>query len=166
MNIWFFVILIIAVALVLGPVSMLKPNPTQKRKEQLRLRAKAAGLRFSWRRLPRLKTDIDQAGNAPVYYLPPSPALLSEPDWMLVRTAYEHEGNFDKTWDWHNAVRPPEPISALLKTFLPEMPESVRAITQGSSGTCVFWLEREDEQALATIIQLLKQLDGLTRPGA
>ena len=58
MSIWFFIILILAFAIVLGPISMLRPNPAQKRKEQLRLHASKQGVRFSIRRLPALKTDI------------------------------------------------------------------------------------------------------------
>lgn len=159
MNVWFFVILIIAVAIVLGPISMLKPSPAQKRKEALRLMASERGVRFSMRRLPALKTDMDQPAVFPVYSLPPQPAMQAAADWMLVRTRYEHEGNFFREWDWQTDVRPTQRVCDLLLEFLPKLPASVPAIVQGRSGTCVFWSELEDQDTLGLLLELLVKLD-------
>lgn len=162
MNLWFVVILIIAIAVVLGPISMLRPSPAQKRKEALRLNASHQGVRFSMRRVPALKTDLDQPPVVPVYFLPPSSSIQAAPDWMLVRTHYEHEGNFYKEWDWQNEVRPGREISELLLSYLPELPSSIPAIIQGRSGTCIFWSEQEGHEVLQLIIELLLKLDQLT----
>ncbi len=159
MNIWFFILLIVTFALILGPISMLRPNPAQKRKEQLRMQASAKGIRFGMRRLPERKTDMEQPPVLPVYFLPPSPIMQSTTDWVLMRTDYEHEGNFYKEWDWQSEVHPPHKVIDLLKAALPELPLSVPAIVQGKSGTCVFWRETDGEAMLEVIIQLLRTLD-------
>lgn len=158
MNIWFFVLLLLAFAMVIGPISMLRPSPAQKRKEQLRLYATKFGLRFSMRQLPKLKTDIEQSLPMPVYYLPPKDKSRAIPEWILARTSYEHEGNFYREWDWQSDVRPPESICALLKTYLPQLPATVPAISQGGLGTCVFWSEKEGVETLDLLIKILAEI--------
>lgn len=158
MNIWFFIILILAIALVLGPISMLRPSPAQKRKEMLRLHATNHGVRFSMRRLPSLKTDLEQAATLPVYYLPPPPKMTATPEWILMRTTYVHEGNFHLEWDWQTDTRANEDTCNLLKNYLPTLPASVPAISAGALGICVFWQERESTEALDLLIQMLKRL--------
>lgn len=161
MNLWFFVLLVIAVALVLGPISMLRPNPSQKRKEQLRLQASTQGVRFGMRRLPSRKTDMERPPVLPVYFLPPPPAMQSVDDWVLMRTDYEHESNFYKEWDWQGSARPVPAVSHQLTLVLPELPPSVPAIVQGKSGTCIFWREEEGQEMLVALIAVLRNLDTL-----
>lgn len=158
MSIWFFIILILAFAIVLGPISMLRPNPAQKRKEQLRLHASKQGVRFSIRRLPALKTDIEQSASTPVYYLPP-PKTRDNQEWILMRTSYVHEGNFHQEWDWQNNARPNAATCELLKAYLPQLPISVSAISRGALGTCVFWTEKEGTETLDVLIDMLNKLD-------
>jgi hypothetical protein len=158
MNIWFFIILIVAIAIVVGPISMLRPNPAQRRKEQLRLHASTLGVRFSMRQLPLLKTDIEQSPPMPVYYIPPKDKSRAIPEWILVRTSYEHEGNFYREWDWQNDARPDATVCDLLKRYLPELPASVPAISQGNLGTCVFWSENEGMETLDQLVKILTDI--------
>lgn len=158
MNIWFFIILILAFAMVIGPIAMLRPNPAQQRKEQLRLHASKRGVRFSMRRLPVLKTDVDQPATMPVYYLPPPPKVREVPEWILMRTTYAHEGNFYQEWDWQTDVRPSDATCSLLRTYLPQLPASVSAISGGNSGISVFWLEKEGVEILDLLIEMLAKL--------
>lgn len=164
MSIWFFIMLIVACALVLGPISMLRPNPAQKRKEQLRLYASKKGLRFSMRRLPPLKTDMEQPTAKPIYYLPPESKTAEVREWILMRTKYVHEGNFYSEWDWQSAVRPSDATCALLKTYLPQLPESVSAISNGGSGIAVFWSEKEGIEVLDLLIDMLSKLHQIDCP--
>lgn len=158
MNIWFFIILVVAMAMVIGPISMLRPSPAQQRKEKLRLHASKQGLRFSMRRLPKLNTDIEEPAAAPVYYLPSQSKNGVIPEWILMRTDYAHEGNFYQEWDWHGSVRPAEPVVAILKEYLPKLPASVSAISEGNLGICVFWSEKEGEETLDLLIGMLNAL--------
>lgn len=164
MNIWFFIILIVTFAVVLGPISMLRPSPEQKRKEQLRLYASKRGARFGMRRLPKLKTDMDQAAAMPVYYLPPSTKTQDIPEWILMRTSYVHESNFFLEWDWQTDVRPSAAACDLLKVYLPQLPASVSAISRGNLGVCVFWQEKESLETLDTLIAMLTRLHQTEAP--
>jgi hypothetical protein len=164
MNIWFFVIVLVALAMVIGPISMLRPSPAQRRREQLRLYAANQGLRMSMRRLPALKTDMDQAELTPVYYLPPSVKTLATVEWILRRTSYAHEGNFYQEWDWQGNQRPPETVMSLLKEYLPKLPLSASAITHENMGTCVFWSEKEGVETLDLLIEMLTRLHQAVNP--
>ncbi len=158
MNIWFFVLLILAVALVIGPVSMLRPKPAQRHKEMLRMTAAGQGVRFGLRTLPKLKTAAEDPSPTPVYYLSPTVKMQSLPTWTLMRTDYEHEGNFYQEWDFEGEYRPGATICGFLKDILPTMPASVAAISQGKAGTCVFWNEKGDLETLDALVTMLKDL--------
>lgn len=137
---------------------MLRPNPAQRRKEQLRLHASKQGVRFNMRRLPALKTDTEQSAPMPVYYLPPQKTQATQ-EWILMRTSYVHEGNFHEEWDWQSDARPDEATCELLKTYLPQLPASVPAVSRGAPGTCVFWTEKEGIETLDLLIEMLTKLD-------
>ncbi len=158
MNIWFFLIVLLAFSLIIGPIALMRPKPAQMRKEALRKFAASKGVRFTMRKLPKLRTDTDEPGLSPVYYLAPTPQILGSPTWVLMRTHYEHEGNFFKTWDWQGEHRPCEQICDVLRESLPRIPESVSVISQGSAGSCIFWNEKEDLELLEMLIRLLKTL--------
>ena len=164
MNIWFFILVIVALAMVIGPITMLRPSPAQRRREQLRLHAANQGLRFSMRRLPALKTDMDQAELSPTYYLPPQAKPRAITEWILMRTSYTHEGNFYQEWDWQSEQRPVGMVSDVLKEYLPKLPLSVPAITYDSLGTCVFWSEKEGVETLGLLIEMLNKLHQATNP--
>ncbi len=158
MNIWFFVILILAVSLVLGPIAMLRPNPAQKRKEALRHYATEKGLRFTLRKLPMLKTDMEEPGVSPVYYLSPLAAMQSLSTWILVRTHYEHEGNFYRDWDWHDENRPNQSVREKLLDYLSQLPDSITVVAQGEAGTSIFWSEKGDKEIVDLIARMLNDL--------
>lgn len=157
MNIWFLLILIVTFAIVLGPIAMLRPSPEQKRKEQMRMYASKQGVRFGLRKLPALKTDMDQPLAIPVYYLPPA-KNQEVPEWILMRTSYAHESNFYLEWDWQTAVRPSVATCDLLKCYLPQLPVSVPVISHGNLGVCVFWQEKEGVETLNLLIEMLSRL--------
>lgn len=158
MNIWFFVILILAIALILGPISMLRPKPAQRHKETLRMHAAGKGIRFGMRTLPKLKTATEEPIPSPVYYLPPDAKKQSAPTWTMIRTDYQHEGNFYQEWDWYGPYRPPEMVCDMLRKRLPDLPASVSAITQGEAGTCIFWSEKGGTEVLDELIKILHEL--------
>jgi hypothetical protein len=156
MTVSFFIILVIALALIIGPIAMLAPKPAQRNKEALRLGAASHGVRFTMRRPPKLKTAMDEPMPMPVYYVAPGGRTGTLPEWMLVRTDYAHEGNFYQAWDWHTEGRADPQVQRLLLDSLPRVPASVVAISQGEAGTCIFWGEREGAEALDILIRLLK----------
>lgn len=164
MSIWFFILLIVVCGMVVGPISMLRPNPAQRRKEQLRSYASKKGLRVSMRQLPTLKTDMDQPAVTPVYYFPLQPGTLEVAEWILMRTRYVHEGNFYAEWDWQTDARPGDTTCTLLKSYLPRLPESVLAISRGRLGVCVFWTEKEGDETVDLLSEMLGKLQQIDNP--
>lgn len=75
-----------------------------------------------------------------------------------MRTHYVHEGNFYLEWDWQTDVRPNDATTVVLKTYLPQLPASVTAISRGSMGMCVFWSEQEGVETLDLLIKMIRAL--------
>jgi len=158
MSVPLILLVVVIVSLILGPVMMLKPRPEQQRREQLRLAARAQGLRFSMRSRPRLNTDTEQPGPTPCYFLAPKKEFDAIDAWALVRMPYRHEAHFFQDWDWIHSRQPSEKIKDQLKSQLAELPEGVAAITSGTEGVCVYWNESEGLAWLPRLKALLNDL--------
>jgi hypothetical protein len=78
---------------------------------------------------------------------------------MLMRTAYEHEGNFYREWNWVGEHSADAAVKNILHAYLPKLPLSVPAIAMGKQGICVFWNESGDLVCLELIHQLLRELN-------
>jgi hypothetical protein len=157
MSIGLVIAVIVAVALVVGPVTMMRPNPAQKNKENMRTMARKRGAHFSMRNLPRQADEQEQPIAIPVYFLPPEASQLS-PSWMLVRTNYEHEINLLGWWAWSGEPRATSAELSVLEAQLLALPESVKAVSSGNGGICVYWEEKGGEPVLQQILALLESL--------
>lgn len=151
-------IALVALSLVLGPVMMLRPNPAQKRKEQLRSLARAKGIHFSMRNLPRQADENSSPEAIPVYFFAPK-KQQNAGNWLLMRTNYQHEIHLFGWWAWQGELRPTASEMAVLNQFLPLLPESVKAVSGGGQGVSVYWTEAGGEAVLHKIIPLLESLN-------
>jgi hypothetical protein len=157
MSIALIVILIITVSLVLGPLAMMRPDPVQKNKEKLRMLARASGVHYSIRNLPKQADEQAAPEPSPVYFSPPS-ETQNTPSWMLVRTSYEHQIHFLGWWAWQGESRATATELAVLTDHLQDLPDSVRAISAGGKGACVYWSEKGGEPVLLQILSLISAL--------
>lgn len=157
MSIALIVILIVTASLILGPLAMMRPDPVQKNKENLRMLARASGVHYSIRNLPKQADEQEAPEPSPVYFAPPS-ETQNTASWMLVRTSYEHEINFLGWWAWQSETRATDAELAVLKDHLQALPDSVRAISAGGKGVCVYWGEKGGEPALQQILNLIGAL--------
>ena len=160
MSIGFFIIIIVVVSLVVGPMLMLRPNPAQERKEKLRLLARQKGVSFSMRNLPQQAADDEAPPPMAVYFFPPAKQDRAN-DWLLLRTSYQHDIHFLGWWAWTAGNKASDAEQTVLEKYLPQLPVSVHAVSAGSQGVCVYWDERGDEVALENIIGLLEELRAL-----
>ncbi|RYZ88188.1 MAG: hypothetical protein EOO68_26780, partial [Moraxellaceae bacterium] len=71
MNIEVILLIIVVIGLIAGPVMMLRPNPTQKRKESFRLIARQKDIHFSMRKLPQQAADGEAPPPMAVYFFSP-----------------------------------------------------------------------------------------------
>jgi hypothetical protein len=164
MNIALIVIVIVVVSLVVGPMMMMRPNPAQKNKENLRSLARARGVHFSVRNLPRQVDDQEQPAAVPVYFFPPAKSQTSA-GWMLVRTNYEHEINLLGWWVWQSDARATDAELAVLQAQLPALPDSIKAVGGGGGGSSVYWQERGGEPVLQQVLGLLESLKASVNQG-
>lgn len=151
-------IMLVVLALILGPVTMLIPKPEQRAREQLRLRARQLGLHFTLRRLPAQKTDMEQRQPMECYSLAPTKQSGSVIEWTLMRTSYAHEGNFYREWDWAGENKPNPDVMRLLERQVPHLPESVKALGVDRSGVHIFWTEKEGDGFLDSLVNLLREI--------
>ena len=161
MSIALIVILIVTVSLILGPLAMMRPDPVQKQKENLRLLARQNGVHYSIRNLPKQADEQQAPDPSPVYFSPPSETQTA-PSWMLLRTGYEHEMHFLGWWAWQGDSRANSSELAVLNQHLQALPDSIRALSAGGKGVCVYWNEKGGEPVLQQILALiaaLKQAD-------
>ncbi len=157
---WVFIIIVIAVALVVGPAMMMRPSPAQKNKARLRALALAKGIRITVKNLPQQATQSEKPAPVPVYFIAPTDHQLDD-DWFLLRTSYTHDIHFLGCWAWQGSLRASDAEQAVLGKYLPLLPESVRGVSGGSKGLCVYWQEHGGEPVLLQIIELLEVLNAL-----
>lgn len=157
MNITLIIVLVIAFALVLGPIAMMRPNPRQKNKERIRLLARSKGVHYAVRNIPRQADEQENPAPVPVYFFPP-PQPTVETSWMLVRANYQHDINLLGWWAWQGGGRASSAELAVLKVHLPALPESVRALSTGREGICVYWNEQGGDEAFQQVLDLLEAL--------
>lgn len=158
--IWFAVIMLVVIALVVGPIMMMRPDPVQKNKENMRAIAFKKGIRFSVKNLPQQLTETEKPEPTSVYYFPPDKHDQDE-DWLLLRTSYQHDIHFLGSWAWQGDVRATNAEQDVLKKYLPSLPDTVRAVSVGRQGVCVYWYEKGGEVVLEQIIALLENLKQL-----
>ena len=151
---------VIVIALIVGPMMMMRPDPVQKNKENLRSIAFTKGIRFSVKNLPQQPSEIEKPAPIPVYFFAPIKDHQSD-DWLLMRTSYEHEIHFLGSWEWQGKVRATDAEQNVLKKYLPSLPDTVRAVSVGSQGVCVYWYEKGGEAVLEQVIGLLQDLKNL-----
>jgi hypothetical protein len=157
---WVFIIIGIAVALVVGPAMMMRPSPAQKNKARLRAIALAKNIRVTVRNLPQQPAESEKPSPVPVYFIAPTDHQLDN-DWFLLRASYTHEIHFLDFWVWQGDLRANEAEQTILRKYLPVLPESVRGVSVGSKGICVYWHEQGGDPALLQIIELLEVLNAL-----
>jgi hypothetical protein len=153
MNYWIWLILFAALAMAVGPIMMLQPDASQRKRQMLRAKAMAQGLRVSMTPLPQRPTDTE-APDALAAYCYPSPALDAKP-WLLMRAAYTHEAHFLGQWYWPGPERASASEQVRLTQLLPQLPNSIRALSRDLRGYSFHWTESEGEDFLPFLQQKL-----------
>jgi hypothetical protein len=154
---WLVIIILLSMALVVGPMMMLRPNPIQKNKERMRAIAYAKGIRFTIKKLPQQASELELPEPIAVYFFAPS-NTCGDRDWMLIRSTYEHEMHFLGQWEWQKQWRATTEEQRILTEYLPQLPDAVRAVSSGSQGVCVYWSEKGGDPVLELVIALLEAL--------
>lgn len=146
----FFIVL--AIAMAVGPVLMLKPSKYQQRLADLRAKALELGLRVHM--LP-LEGSPEQV---PAYCRQWVDKDADRAPWILLRTSYSHELNFHNEWAWQKDLPAGVHWHERISRLLDDAPAQLLAIGNGPQGLCCYWSERGGERVLEVIVEILNEL--------
>lgn len=146
------VFIVLAVAMAVGPVLMLKPSKYQQRLADLRSKALSMGLRVHMLPLEGVQEPV------PAYCKPREDKDADRSPWVLLRTGYSHEVNFHNEWAWQKDLRAEECWHERILLLLDSAPAQLLAIGNGPQGLCCYWDERGGEAVLTKINDMLNEL--------
>jgi len=149
------IICLAAVALILGPILLMQPTPSERREAKLRKLAMDCGLRVHLQQYPAGAEGEGRSKTIASYCLPWADKKDARKAWVLVKTKYEHGLHFDGRWDWDKKAEGLK-LDAL-KQCLDTVPERVVAISSGPQGLCCYWNELGGEGIVGDIDAWLKQ---------
>lgn len=155
---WLTILLIVlALAMALGPVMLLQPSSGLQKLAKIRLLANQQGL------IIRLPTA--QAHGGAEYYLPLSKALralAAQSSWALEKKNIAHEIHFYGDWDWRGSSQAPQALWSELRQILAHLPEGISALIFSPSGIGCEWDERcrgaSENEAVTAIKTFLEQM--------
>ena len=169
---WQIIIIVIVVAMMVGPIFMMRPSGRDEREAKLRNIAREMGLIVHLSARPSEKTQSSdrQRENSgqqfAVYMLPWPESILSRehkmPSWTLEQKKYQHDIHFQGFWDWLNACKSPESWFQAIHATLSTLPVGVVALSSASPGLSVYWDEslrgKTPELAVGNIYETLSTL--------
>lgn len=150
---WTLVLIAAVVAMVVGPVSMMRLNPSEQRQEALRRAARDLGLAV------RLQPWPSAAGDGTKIFLPTySLPAKGGNRWHLTRANYAHDLHLHQWWSSRVEQRPPAHVLPLLDDVLPGLPPGVEALGANEMGVYICWRERGGPEALDALHHCLRTL--------
>ncbi|MCW8194072.1 hypothetical protein F6455_04650 [Proteobacteria bacterium 005FR1] len=166
------VIIVLAIALAVGPVMWLRTTPSQKREIAFRNRAARLGLRVQLR--PAADLDLRGhensgemlAGYGLLWVKTPGdrqkvPLHPRNKPWRLRRERISHESHFAGWWDWSKDLEADPAWHDQLRALLPKLPPDSLVVENNRQGLWVYWRERGDVKRvddLAATLAALKQV--------
>lgn len=149
------VVIALVIAIVLGPLLMLKPSSGMQKIAALRVKAMQMGLIVQAHRHP----GITQEGQW-MFYLMPWPSFTTTAKvvtWVLLQKNFSHEVHLKGQWDFQTPA-PNEEIGQILKTHLESLPEHIIGVESTTAGLGIYWNEYGGEKKLALIYGWLDDL--------
>ncbi|GAA6152646.1 hypothetical protein [Pseudoteredinibacter isoporae] len=137
------VFVILAVAMVLGPVMLMKPSGRQRQLARLRQQALEAGVQSRISSVPKDIASYTAAPTIAVYQKRWQGMRFTEMETsLLYRTRFSHDIHFHGVWDWQEGAAIPGRPDEALKALLDRLPDSVLAVEISTLGVGLFWLEK------------------------
>ena len=149
-----WLIIFIAVAMVLAPITLMMPSPAQKKQAILRERARERGLMVNIVDLPqshRQKVRQEAAQQGVSYTLRIARKKgQTRPLWFFWREEPLDEPAAGKI--------PPDAIFEELKVLREDMPADIVGLESTEAGYCVYWRERGSTDTVDYIAGLLSKV--------
>lgn len=142
------------VSLIVGPIMLMQPTPSQQREAGLRNKAIQQGLRVQLLPLPKgMESRTNQIG---VCYSLAWPSVKSMPlTWGLMRKNFEHDMHVFGVWDWY--LKPNNDDLIDLPERLIKLPEKVYAITCTPQNLGCYWSEMGQDEDVVAIANWLNE---------
>lgn len=139
MSVWAIVIIVVTIAMVVGPVAMLRPSKRDSRLTDLRQAAAQKGIRVRLASLVLSAKSQDLA----VYSLSFEKSEEVHPQWLIVQQSFTHDVHFSGQWDWaeKSAAAPRSQHDALL-AFLASLDPSILGVEVTAHTVALYWQER------------------------
>ncbi|MCV6614709.1 MAG: hypothetical protein OIF35_07000 [Cellvibrionaceae bacterium] len=138
------ILIVVAVAMVVGPVMLMKPSGRDRQLASLRQQAIEQGLQTRLTSLPEALKQYSHAPTIAVYQ-----RRWQRGKWqgqadamLLLRQPYGHGLHFCEQWDWQQPPLPPLAPSEGLSQLLTGLHETVLAVEFGPLGAGLYWLEK------------------------
>lgn len=140
MNIWALILIVCAVAMVIGPIAMMQPSQRDRRLMGLRQAAAQKGIGV---RLATLELSSG-AKSVAIYSLPLPKSDKPRAEWSLIKQPFEHEFNFHGHWDWGDKKnRASDADNETIRNQLMALDDSIVGIELANAGIGVYWSEKE-----------------------
>ena len=149
---WPIIMIILAAALVIGPIMMFQPSSRDKRLASLRQQAAQKGISV---RLTSLTRDNNKQTLA-VYSLAFDQTDEARSEWQLVKQSFQHGLHFDQEWDWldgNNAA--PESEWDTIRSQLQQLDNDMPGLEQTKHSIGIWWTENANN--IDTVEGLLRQ---------
>lgn len=159
---WPIFMIVMSVAMIVGPIMMMQPSRGSVRVAKLRQAASHLGLLVYMAKGPHPMEDRPCA----VYLLPWSPQTLKSypnmPKWTLYRKSFEHEAHFFKDWDWLTPSVANQGWQQIIRDEIKHIPLGTQVLSTDKAGLKIFWQEKtggqNEEEAVEKLHQWLERV--------
>lgn len=162
-----WLIILGAMALLVGGIAFLRPSPRERQQAQLRGQALQAGLGVKLKRLQR--PGQLEAESLAVYSLARSPAQLERfrahpAAFLAVRAADGGLDRIGEEWQFLESDAGARALNGALADLTAGLPADIVGLSSGPGGVGVYWNERVGAVSVAELGDLLRKLSELTTP--
>lgn len=136
------VMILLAAAMIVGPIMMLQPTARQRKLGALRQSAATHGLLVS---IPEEK-DL-QGHSLACYVLPITKTKPSPKTWALCKQSFVHDLHYSDDWDWVSETQQLAKPPTSLRTCLNDCPKGTYSMGRNAVGVYIEWDEYAKEGA-------------------
>ena len=143
------VFVLFAVAMIVGPLMLMRPSASQARIASLRTEAQKTGMRVRLDHNPFARENSTLA----VYSLPKKDENEKLPIFSLFRKPYAHEINFCGEWDWFKQEGFGKSRLAALENYLLTLDTDIVGVESTKLGVSLYWRERLKSDTTENAVQ-------------
>lgn len=153
MSYWPAIFIVLAIAMAVGPIMLMKPSRRDQRLAGLRQKAAKLGLQV------RIS---DYEGRPTAVYSLPVSLPKNTVSWQLLKQSYTHGIHFHQKWQLlENSAKVPSHLEDDIKAYLDKAYEDVVGIEAGKKAVSVWWLENPNTETVEDIYSSLERLHKL-----